>query len=209
MYRRLPPTRYVPKNSVKVSDKKSDAVAYLYENSRGKPTMVVYYGKQNSPVFHYSYPTVEKRDAAVAQAFTRRQEALASKAEYTAKRVAENKAARGKVQIGDIFRTSWGYDQTNVEFFEVVDVKGAYCTVREIASASVGGGPGGERCVAQSGAFLEPRFEGDTRGQPLRRLIQSGGIKIDDVRTGWPWGKRVAGVVVGEPAHRTAFGYGH
>ena len=31
------------------------------------------------------------------------------------------KINREKVKIGDIFNTSWGYEQTNVEFFQVID----------------------------------------------------------------------------------------
>jgi pimeloyl-ACP methyl ester carboxylesterase len=41
------------------------------------------------------------------------------------------------VVVGDIYRTSWGYDQTNVEFFQAIEVKGKYCILREIESASV------------------------------------------------------------------------
>lgn len=38
------------------------------------------------------------------------------------------------VKVGDIFATSWGYDQTNVDFFQVIDRPSkAYATVRKIA----------------------------------------------------------------------------
>jgi len=41
---------------------------------------------------------------------------------------------RKKVVVGDIFFTSWGYDQTNVEFFQVVDKPSpAKVLVRQIA----------------------------------------------------------------------------
>ncbi len=38
---------------------------------------------------------------------------------------------------------------------------------------------------------------------------QDGRIKIDEARIAWPWGQRVAGVVVGAAASRTAAGWGH
>lgn len=41
--------------------------------------------------------------------------------------------AKTTVQVGDIYRTSWGYDQTNVEFFEVVRVTGASAVLRRTA----------------------------------------------------------------------------
>ena len=92
----------------------------------------------------------------------------------------------------------------------MVEIKGKFAVLREIAAVSRGDGQGSERCVPQSGIYLNPRHEGDDRGLPIRRLIQEHGIKIDDVRTAWPcWGKRVAGVVIGEPVHQTALGWGH
>lgn len=36
-------------------------------------------------------------------------------------------------KVGDIFYSSWGYEQTNVEFYQVVEVKGKNIIVREIA----------------------------------------------------------------------------
>ena len=200
---------YIPKGSVKVADKGSDAVAYVYTNSRGRPTAAVFYGKQAKPVFHYNYRTDAEREKSVARAFAARKASADSRAEYATKEAALAAEHRSKVQVGDIYRTCWGYDQTNVEFFEVVEVKGAYAILREIACASRSAGMGSDRVVPQSGSYLAPRHEGDDRGQPIRRLIQSGRIKIDYFRTGWPWGTRVAGVVVGESVHRTADGWGH
>lgn len=42
--------------------------------------------------------------------------------------------------VGTIWRTSWGYDQTNVEFFEVVKRNAASVVVRRLA-ATTGEGP--------------------------------------------------------------------
>lgn len=209
MYRRVPPSRWIPKGSTKVTARNCDAVAYVFNNARGRPAACVYFGKQSKPVFHYSYRNEEERARSIATMFKNRAEAIISTTEYRARRTARNAEARGKIQVGDIYRTCWGYDQTNVEFFEVIEVKGAYATLRQVACASAADGPGSDRVVAQSGQYLQPRFEGDKRGEPLRRLIQDGHIKIDDVRLAWPWGTRVAGVVVGEAVHSTAFGWGH
>lgn len=41
---------------------------------------------------------------------------------------------RHPYQPGDIFYTSWGYDQTNVEFYEVVAVTPASVKVQQVAS---------------------------------------------------------------------------
>ncbi len=197
---------FIPKHSIKVSHRLSDAVAYIYTNSKDRPAAAVFYGTQAKPVSHVYYRDETRREAHVAELFANRK----AHADRMMARRGEQKAFAHSVKVGDIYRTSWGYDQTNVEFFEVTKLIGKkMCELREIASASHDRGQGSEICVPQSGSYLAPRFEGDDRGQPLRRLIQDRRIKIDDVRTGWPWGERVAGVIVGEPAHRTAFGWGH
>lgn len=59
------------------------------------------------------------------------------------------------VKVGDLFNMSWGYDQTNNNFFEVVRTtpKGVY--VREISGRSVGGeGFMCDRVAAVKGSFL-------------------------------------------------------
>ena len=46
-----------------------------------------------------------------------------------------------KVSIGDVFNTSWGYEQTNIEFFQVVKISptGKTCQVIQIGAKTVPG----------------------------------------------------------------------
>jgi len=41
-----------------------------------------------------------------------------------------------KVQVGSIFCNSWGYDQTNVDFYQVIAIKGRTLTLREVGQSS-------------------------------------------------------------------------
>lgn len=201
-----PRESYIPKGATKIADKRSDAVAYLYNGSvTGRPCAMMFAGKQSKPAAHFNYRDEARREASVRTFFETRRDQITR----AAARHVERKAFAHSVQVGDIYRTCWGYDQTNVEFFEVTEVRGKYAILREIGCASADNGAGSERVVPQSGAYLEPRHEGDDRGLPIRRLIQNGSIKIDNIRHARAWGQRVAGVVVGEAAHRTAAGWGH
>ena len=203
---------FIPKGSTKISDKLSDAIAYIYTTQRnGKPGAMVFYGKQAKPVSHVYYKDETRRAQHIAELFANRRAYVSRVAE----RRTEDKAFAHSVQVGDIFSTCWGYDQTNVEFFEVTKLIGAkMCELREIACASDNSGGPQERIVPQSGLYLTQRYDGDDSGLPIRRLIQKGynnqpHIKISDCRSASPWGKRVAGVVVGAPASRTGAGWGH
>lgn len=46
------------------------------------------------------------------------------------------------VKVGDLFSMSWGYDQTNVNYFQVTRVSDSGVWVREIGSQSVPGTQG-------------------------------------------------------------------
>ena len=49
--------------------------------------------------------------------------------EKPTKKAAEPKKNKFGVKVGDYFEASWGYDQTNVDFFQVVELVGE-CSVR-------------------------------------------------------------------------------
>lgn len=197
---------YIPKGSVKFADKQSSAVVYLYQReSSGKLGAVGFHGNAQKPDWQYTFRDAAQREAYCGKHF----EAIRAREKARGDRARERVAFKHSCQVGDIYRTSWGYDQTNVEFFEVIEVRGKYAILREIAGAVRENGQGSESVVAQSGAFLEPKYKGDDRGVPIRRLIQERHIKIGDVRSAWPWGKRIAGVVVGPAVHQTASGWGH
>jgi hypothetical protein len=204
MKNRFPREFYIPKGAVKVADKLSTAVAYLYTTAKGRLGCVAFAGKADKPAFHYTYRNELSRENAVRDYFQN----VRARETYRTESREKRKSFVHTAKVGDIYRTCWGYDQTNVEFFEVTEIKGKHAILREIQSAGVDNGYGTERCVPQSGAFLSPRYDGDDRGLPIRRLIQDR-IRIDNVRTASPWGQRVAGVVIGDAASRTASGWGH
>lgn len=63
-----------------------------------------------------------------------------------------------KVKVGSIFCWSWGYEQTNVEFYEITAMRGVMATVRPIASKTVEGSEYShgmaDNVVPVPGAFL-------------------------------------------------------
>lgn len=66
-------------------------------------------------------------------------EQLAARLEYQARREQPTPNADG-VRIGDLFYGSWGYEQTNVDFFQVVALRGKHTAVlARIARDYVGG----------------------------------------------------------------------
>jgi len=198
---------YIKKGAVKVADKLSDAVAYVSQKEaviNMKTAMrfyaTIFYGKQTKPVANYYYNTAERRDKAVKEYFEGRQKSQAFK---TAAREAR-KAWVPTYKVGDIFYTSWGYDQTNVEWFQIVEIKGKHAVLREIAGEYKATGWAMGNTTPLPGEFLKPRYEGDDRGAPIRRLMQEHGIKIDNVRTAWKAVPKMIGNVPVYGSHYTS-----
>lgn len=101
-------------------------------------------------------------------------------------------------RVGAIWYTRWGYDQTNVEFFEVVRETGASVVLRRIKSEVHDGrrfpSPG-EYTVDFSlqgnpGTPARIRDEGRGYSETLCRKRDVGSrpmVRIDDVRSAWPY----------------------
>jgi hypothetical protein len=92
--------------------------------------------------------------------------------------------------IGTVWATSWGYDQTNVEFFQVIRETAKSVWVREIAAEARNG-----RVWPIVGTFLpyEDRHgwrENERKPEGKRCLKPKPedrypGIRIDDIRHAW------------------------
>jgi hypothetical protein len=163
---------FIPKGAVKISDKQSDAVAYLF-TAAGKLYAKVFVGKQAKPIGYYSFRNEAARERYVVEAFTARRERQG----YQARRQAERKAFKNPHQVGDILSTCWGYDQTNREFYQVVEVSGLMVTVREIAQERIETGFDQGRAVPVLDKFI---------GEPLRRRATEGGLKISSCQRATP-----------------------
>lgn len=127
---------YRPAKSVKVTCKRSGAYAFLFVDARGKFNAKGYTAKAKSHcTFYYAFATEAKRDAYVAEFF----QGQIAHAERVQARRAERTQAH-TLQVGHVFYSSWGYDQTNVDFYQVVRIVGKNSVeVRPIGSMDVTG----------------------------------------------------------------------
>jgi hypothetical protein len=122
---------YLPKKEEIQGEIRRDdlkAVVYLYSSRGiGKPAAAMFGGKRSKPDNQYYYRDETRRAEAIQQYFEGLEGDARRKEERKQKRQVPN-----TLKVGDILDGSWGYDQTNVEFFQVVEVKGQYVMVREL-----------------------------------------------------------------------------
>lgn len=170
----------------------TDLAVWTYEVN-GVPYAVAFAGKSNKPVVNHRFRSAEHRASCIAEHAERRRSVAARKAERSATRKAERAALAASLKVGSILSSSWGYDQTNVDFYEVVEIHGKLgLTIREIA-AQVVESKGSQDLVAP----VPGRYVGD----PMRKIANDYGVKISSFAHARPWD--------GKPEYQTASGYGH
>jgi hypothetical protein len=108
--------------------------------------------------------------------------------ERTEQRLKERREYQHPYKEGDIFYTSWGYDQTNVDFYQVTEVKGKMLLLREIAEKDTGDDT---HVLPAKDHFV---------GGVIKAIPKGPGVKIEG-HYGTLW--------EGKPVYQTPFGMGH
>jgi hypothetical protein len=182
---------FIPRGSKPLADTGSDAVAYAY-NQAGRFYAAMFYGKQAKPLWHWSFRNEEARAARIAEAFKNRRSHTAYKATVRADRKTPHAH-----QVGDVFATHWGYDQTNVEHYEITELHGAtMATIRRIAAHNVETGWMQGKCSPDFGNFI---------GEPFRVRLTQHGFSVDGHGAHKVKVHTVGGVKVGEASNWTSY----
>lgn len=131
-------------------------VAYNVEAESGKVGAKAWSGKADKPAWYYSFRNVVRAEAYVAEYIMR----VAASEHSRDQRTASKAAARASLKasdhyaVGDVIYNSWGYDQTNIDWYQVVEVKAKSIVIREIAGNSNDhGGPSGGRTAPRRNDF--------------------------------------------------------
>ena len=182
---------YIPKGENVIEERIEDAnvVIYRYTAGRnGKPAVAAFGGKRSKPDLHFYYSSEEAREAAIERYVDGQRATLNFKAARRATRKAPNTLA-----IGSIVYSSWGYDQTNVDFYEVVDKPSQhFVVIRKVAKSVTECNGSSDRVVPVEGSYV-------SEGKRVKANADNS-IKVGHTRA-YEWD--------GEPKHQTAFGFGH
>lgn len=166
--------RWIPQGATPITVDGIDAVVYAYSTPSG-PAAIAYGGKRSKPDWHYIYQTEERREKGIAAFFDGQRQ----HAEFVAQRKAERNVYQHDLKVGDILETSWGYDQTNVDFYEVVEVpSGKTVIIREIARRTTETGFMCGKTVPVRGKYI---------GDPITKRVAPGGYVAMDHHHAWKW----------------------
>lgn len=169
--------RFVPENSRAVPYERIAAVVHLYVSKDGRPTALAYKGTARKPAFHIRFRTEEALLEYVRNWVERHiAHEQARQAELVAKRDETH-----TLTVGAVLVSSWGWEQTNVDFFEVVRVVSPKTVrLRQIAANlneddTPGGAMAGYK-MPVPGTFLadEPEIELRARGSRVHGIRRGG-----------------------------------
>ncbi len=151
------------------TSKRGDAVYYV----------MAFRGTAGRPEFHNAYRVAEQRQSAI-QAFW---DGVSSSQQRKETESAKRAAWVNPAKVGDILYTSWGYDQTNVEFYAVTKVSGKRVWIREIAGDSESTGMMQAKCWPA----MPIRFCGPETMHIASNAGESHGyaVKINESATAW------------------------
>lgn len=169
---------YIPKGARKVRAKDLPAGVEVFAYERdGKFFAVGFRAKSRKPAFHYHWRSEARRTEYVGQFF----EGIRSHLAYTAKRRADASKPHAW-EKGLILYGSWGYDQTNVDFFEVVRIVGKNMVeVEQIGSQAATDATEG---FMSTSVVPDPEVR---TGKITKHKVVRGSIKSPVYGNAWPW----------------------
>lgn len=138
---------------------------YVGVSARGSVSAIAYVGKGRKPAFYYSFGNEMQRELRIDSFRKGQAEAREYKAQQKALRSAPH-----DLKVGDVLMCSWGWEQTNIDFYQVTALKGKCSVViRPIKSQSSHGGGMTGQCVPQVNAF---------DGEEMTKRVTNGRVKI-------------------------------
>ncbi len=160
-----------------IQDLLSSAMIYRYERG-GNPVGIAFRGKSQKPSWHYRFRSQEERQQ-YEQKFL---ESVRAEEERSNQYKAQ-KNAQHTLKAGDILYSSWGYEQTNIDFFQVVDVKSKTLALQEIGVTTVEvTGWASDSVIPDPSHKIGPVFN--------KRANGFNHVRLDDCRTASPYDGR-------------------
>jgi hypothetical protein len=123
-------------------------------------------GRRTKPDWHLCFVSLDEREEKI-KSFIHNRRA------YKERRAADRKEARtfeNPLKVGDLLHYSWGYDQTNCEFYQVVRATDKSVWIRRVCAETVPGSEGfmSASCRPVRDKFLEG-YGGEVLGpKPVR-----------------------------------------
>jgi|SRR6185295_12342203 len=167
-------SRYIPSGSTEKTREGVDAVCYKQQFKTGVWAVMYYKGTAGKHCGYVSYKSEQVADDMIEKFFDN---CVAVSAYH--KERAEARKAPHTYKVGDILQGSWGYEQTNQEFWIVESV-----TPRTVMVCQIG-----QMIVEATGYMSETVTADPSRriGSPKKAVVSDGAVRVHDCCRCWLW----------------------
>jgi len=160
--------------TVGIKSIKVDQYKFMFStNQKGKPTCSIYkaptkgiYKGEYKFVEGYYFQTEERMKEWLNEKISNITKSLKRKQEEEEEKKQARKEARNAFKPGQILYSSWGYDQTNVSFYKILEIKGSYAHIIELSQITISK-PG----YSEMSCYVKPGNE--EIGEPLKLKIST------------------------------------
>jgi hypothetical protein len=191
----IDPRMYIPSDLLPLNPERpagTNLTVYRWE-WQGSHRLLIFMGNSSKPITNLRSPRgPAPLDAELASVIKNNLAIM----EMKQKQKSDKAQFQHNIKVGDIFVASWGYDQTNIDYYQVTKVLDKAVEIREI----------GKKVVSDNGPQVKvmpapDRFD----GPPMRKIPQFSGnsvrLKLNSFSSAYPWD--------GRPDEQTGSGYGH
>jgi hypothetical protein len=156
-----------------VNAERYKTLAWVAHEICNRPALNIWFGKSQNPKRYY-FRSAENRDRYIESQKLAADEAERSKIRRTAERDQSQAAMSAQLQVGTMLVNSWGYDQTNIDFYQIVRRTDRSVWIRPIGCRQV---EGSEGFMCDKVMPARDSFKNDD--PPIRKTIGPHGIAMD------------------------------
>lgn len=143
---------------------------FNYTDSKGRFISQMFQGKSAKSV-GYAFRTEDSRFKWIAQQVESAEYRIEANARYKAEAAEKKAEMLATLKVGQILHYSWGYDQTNAEFYQVIERKAKTVVIRQIGRQV--------RDTSDMTSMVKPARDQFLAKAPMTKLITSHGVKMD------------------------------
>jgi hypothetical protein len=167
----------------------TDLEIVTYDNAEGQLSGIAFQGRSKKPLWKFWFRRESDRKRRIDETIDDRKKWMERK-EQDKK---EKREFSHSLVEGDFLSSSWGYDQTNVDFYQVTRVIGKMVEIRQVASKVVKSRPPQD--------YVEPVKNRFTGSKMKKRVGVGDSVKVSSHSHARKWD--------GKPMYQTSSGWGH
>lgn len=175
---------FIPKGATLHPASDETMALYEYTAADGRLGLARFDGRKARPTWRYGFKDAASRDRYLARVIEEHRAAIAERAKRRRELATERSRPHG-LEVGSILVSSWGYDQTNVDFYQVVKIPSPlYVVLHELLTIECPGK--GDAWSSMTGRVIPGAL--NPKATPFRKRVGTGNaVRLKSYSSAYPW----------------------